>query len=173
MVMDKGYHSNDVLLTLTKEGYRTYISEPDRGQRNWKNKQEEKQATYANRQRIKGDRGKRLLRQRGEFLERPFAHYLEAGGMRRTHLRGRNNILKRLLVHVAGFNLGVLMRGLIGTGTPRAYANALSCTCKAFSSLVGWPWALMVAKIRIFGVYSLKKWRFGQILIFKLRLCKL
>ena len=63
------------------------------------------------------------MRQRGELLERPFAHYLEAGGMRRTHLRGHGNILKRLLVHIAGFNLGILMRSLIGKGTPREYAE--------------------------------------------------
>ena len=63
------------------------------------------------------------MRRRGELLERPFAHYLEAGGMRRTHLRRHGNILKRLLVHVAGFNLGILMRDLIGRGTPREYAE--------------------------------------------------
>ena len=43
--------------------------------------------------------------------------------MRRTHLRKHGNILKRLLVHVAGFNLGILMRSLIGTGTPREFAE--------------------------------------------------
>ena len=63
------------------------------------------------------------MRRRGELVERPFAHYLEAGGMRRTHLRNHGNILKRLLVHVAGFNLGILMRSLIGTGTPREFAE--------------------------------------------------
>ena len=63
------------------------------------------------------------MRRRGELVERPFAHYLEAGGMRRTHLRKHGNILKRLLVHVAGFNLGILMRSLIGTGTPREFAE--------------------------------------------------
>ena len=122
VVADKGYHSSDTLLDLSEEEYRTYISEPDRGRRRWKDKADAQRVTYANRQRIRGDRGKRLLRQRGELLERPFAHYLEAGGMRRTHLRKHPNILKRLLVHVAGFNLGILMRHLIGTGTPRAYA---------------------------------------------------
>ena len=39
--------------------------------------------------------------------------------MRRVCLRGRPNILKRLLVHVAGLNLGLLLRQLIGVGTPR------------------------------------------------------
>ena len=123
IVADKGYHGNDALLALHDEDYRTYISEPNRGRRKWKDKQDAQSATYANRRRTRGDRGKRLMRQRGELLERPFAHYLEAGGMRRTHLRLRDNILKRLLVHVAGFNLGVLMRSLTGSGTPRELAG--------------------------------------------------
>jgi transposase len=71
------------------------VSEPERGRRNWQGKAKEKQAVYAN-------------RRRGELLERSFAHYLDGGGMRRTHLRRHENILKRLLIHVAGFNLGLL-----------------------------------------------------------------
>jgi transposase len=39
--------------------------------------------------------------------------------MRRVHLRRHPNILKRLLVHVAAFNLGLVMRKLLGRGTPR------------------------------------------------------
>lgn len=123
VVTDKGYHSNDTLVALSDEDYRTYISEPDRGGRKWQGKEDAQAATYANRRRIRGSRGKQLLRRRGELLERPFAHYLEAGGMRRTHLRRHANILKRLLVHVAGFNLGILMRSLIGTGSPKEYAR--------------------------------------------------
>jgi transposase len=75
--------------------------------------------TYANRRRIHGTRGKRLLARRGEYLERTFAHVYETGGMRRTHLRGHDNILKRVLIHASGFNLGLIMRRLIGVGTPR------------------------------------------------------
>jgi len=123
VVADKGYHGSETLMALLDEEYRTYISEPDRGRRRWKDKEDAQAATYANRRRIRGERGKRLMRQRGELVERPFAHYLEAGGMRRTHLRKHGNILKRLLVHVAGFNLGMLMRSLIGTGTPREFAE--------------------------------------------------
>ena len=122
VVADKGYHGNAMLCALIDEGYRTYISEPDRGARKWIGKNDAQSATYANRRRVRGDRGKQLLRKRGELLERPFAHYLEAGGMRRTHLRHHGNILKRLLVHIAGFNLGILMRDLVGTGTPKEYA---------------------------------------------------
>ena len=59
-------------------------------------------------------------RRRGELIERSFAHAYETGGLQRTHLRGHRNILKRLLIHIAGFNLGVLFRHLIGVGTPRS-----------------------------------------------------
>lgn len=123
VVTDKGYHSNDVMRDLATMELRTYASEPDRGRRKWKGKREERDAVYANRRRIKGERGKRLLRQRGELLERPFAHCYETGAMRRTHLRGHPNILKRLLIHVGTCNLGLLMRRLIGSGTPRGFAD--------------------------------------------------
>ena len=53
-------------------------------------------------------------------MERSNAHLYETGGMRRTHLRGHENILKRLIVHAAGFNLGLLLRRVIGIGKPRS-----------------------------------------------------
>jgi transposase len=124
LILDKGYHSNNVIKELTEWEIRTYISEPDRGRRRWKNKAEVRDLVYANRRRVRGKRGKWLLRLRGELLERPFAHYLDRGGMRRAHLRGRENIWKRLLIQVAGCNLGLIMRQLIGHGTPRALKAA-------------------------------------------------
>jgi transposase len=119
VVGDKGYHSNDTLTVLAEAGVRTYLSEPDRGRRNWKEKPEARQAVYGNRRRIGGEHGKELLRRRGELLERSFAHAYETGAMRRVHLRGRDNILKRVLIHVGGFNLSLVMRQLLGKGTPR------------------------------------------------------
>ena len=119
VVADKGYHSNQVLVDLAALDLRTYIAEPDRGRRNWKKKAAARDAVYANRRRIRGGRGLALLRRRSERLERPNAHLYETGGMRRTHLRGHANILKRLLIQTSGFNLGRLMRTLIGVGTPR------------------------------------------------------
>ena len=98
LVTDKGYHSNDTMTVFREVGIRTYVSEPDRGRRNWKDRSEEKEAVYANRRRIREERGKELLRRRGMMLERPFAHTLETGGMRRVHLRNRENILKRILI---------------------------------------------------------------------------
>ena len=120
VVGDKGYHSNQALVDLEALGIRSYISEPDRGRRNWKGKAEARDAVYRNRRRIRGARRQRLLRQRGERLERPFAHLYEMGRLRRVYLRGHDNILKRVLLHVAGLNLGLLMRTLVGVGTPRS-----------------------------------------------------
>jgi transposase len=120
LVADKGYHSNETLVDAQGAGIRTYIAEPERGERNWKGKVEARKAVYANRRRIRGARGRRLMRKRGEYLERPFAHSLETGGMRRVYLRGHEKILKRLLVHVAGLNLGLYMRKVFGVGTPRS-----------------------------------------------------
>src|SRR5215470_11803176 len=119
VVTDKGYHSNETMVDLKEFGIRSYISEPKRGQRNWTGKTAERDAVYANRRRIRGERGKSLLRRRGLMLERPFAHYYETGRMRRVHLRGRKNILKRLLIHIAGFNLSLVLRLMTGKGTPR------------------------------------------------------
>ena len=100
---------------------RSYIPEPERGRRKWqgKGKPEEQKRTYENRRRVRGERNKRLQKLRSELTERSFAHLYETGGMRRVYLRGRNNILKRLLVHGAGFNLGLILRNVIGVGKPR------------------------------------------------------
>ncbi len=120
VVADKGYHSNEVLKTHRRHEIRTYISEPDRGRRNWKDQPAERDAVYGNRRRIRGRRGKRLMRKRGELVERSFAHTYDTGGMRRTHLKRHGNILKRLLIHVAGFNLSLILRTLLGFGTARS-----------------------------------------------------
>ena len=125
LVADKGYHSNGTMTELLAMAIRSYVSEPDRGSRNWEGKAEARDAVYGNRRRIRGRRGKELMRKRGEFLERSFAHCYETGGMRRTHLRGRVNILKRLLIHVCGFNLGLVMRSVLGVGKPRGMRRRL------------------------------------------------
>ena len=93
VVADKGYHSTQRMVDLDAVGLRSYVSEPRRG--------------------------KRLLRQRGERLERPCAHLYGSGGMRRLHVRGHEKVLKRLLIQVSAFNLGMLMRQSLGVGTPR------------------------------------------------------
>ncbi len=87
LVADKGYHSNEVMVDLQAVGVRSYVAEPDRGRRDWSKAREAQAPVYANRRRIRGARGKRLMRRRGERIERSFAHAYETGGMRRTHLR--------------------------------------------------------------------------------------
>ena len=121
-------------------GLRSSVSKPDRGRRNWKDKAAARAAVYANRRRIRGAPGQRLLRQRGELLERPNAHLYETGRMRRTHLRGHPNILKRLLVHVGGFNLGVLMRQLTSVGTPRSLQSRAAAIRTALTGLLVALW---------------------------------
>ena len=139
VVADKGYHSNQELVDLEAVGVRSYISEPDRGRRKWKDNPEARDAVYRNRRRIRDARGQRLLRQRGERLERPFAHLYETGRMRRVHLRGHTNILKRVLLHTAALNLGLLMRTLVGVGTPRSLQGCAAALLRCVWSLIRLP----------------------------------
>ena len=126
IVADKGYHSNETMVDLQAVGIRSYISEPDRGRRDWSEVPDAQAPVYANRRRKRGTRGKVLLRARAELVERSFAHVYDTGGMRRTHLRRHENILKRLLIHAGGFNLGLVMRHLFGVGKPRRLQGAPS-----------------------------------------------
>ena len=132
LVADKGYHSRETLKRLNS-AFRSRISEPKAPfLHNWKGDHAARRAVYANRVRISTGKGKALLRKRGEMVERSFAHCLDRGGMRRTHLRGNENIEKRYNIHVAGFNLGLLMRNLFGFGTPKGWAEASSALFFAF-----------------------------------------
>ena len=126
VVADKGYHSNDVVLGLAGMEVRTYIAEPDRGTRNWNGKAAEKAAVYGNRRRIQGDRGKGLQRQRGERIERNFAHQFDTGGLDRLYVRGKENVHKKFLIQAAACNLALLMRSTYGSGKPRAAHDAIT-----------------------------------------------
>jgi transposase len=150
VVTDKGYHSRAVVSELAEWGLRTYCSEPNRGRQRWSEQEREQQAVYANQRRIRGERGRRLLRQRGEKLERWNQHLYDRGGMRRVHLRGRENILKRLVVHSGAANLGLLMRKLFGTGTPRGLQGRRRAT---FSAMDAFPnlWRGSAMLFRKFG----------------------
>ena len=142
VVADKGYHSNETMVAFAELDIRSYVSEPDRGRRTWKGKAAAQDAVYANRRRIRGTRGQRLLRQRGERLERPNAHLYETGGMRRVHLRGHPHILKRLLVQVCGFNPGLLMRQLMGVGTPRSLQGRAAALVAVLIGLLSAFWGV-------------------------------
>ena len=144
VVTDKGYHSREVVRKIGEAGIRTYISEPDRGAQRWIDQSAAQKAVYGNRRRVKGERGAKLQRQRGERLERINAHLYETGGMRRVHLRGRDNILKRLLIHICGLNLGLLMRWACGLGTPRGLQGRRNSPVDAFQQLLHCIICLMI-----------------------------
>jgi transposase len=136
IIADKGYHSNQTMVDLDAVGVRSYVAEPDRGRRDWSEAPDAQAPVYGNRRRIRGRRGRRLMRQRGERIERSFAHLYDTGGMRRTHLRGHPNILKRLLIHAGGFNLGLVMRHLIGVGTPRGLQGRVAAVIASLLVLI-------------------------------------
>jgi transposase len=137
IVADKGYHSNETVLAIQEAEARSYIPEPKRGRRTWAGKTAEQKAVYANRRRVEGMYGKRLLKRRGELIERSFAHCYETGAMRRVYLRGRKNVLKRQLIHVGAFNLSLIFRQNLGAGTPRGLANRESPLIFVVCSLRG------------------------------------
>jgi transposase len=145
VVADKGYHSNAVLKDQREREIRSYISEPKRGRRNWKDNAEACEAVYGNRRRIRGERGKRLMRRRGELVERSFAHCYDTGGMRRTHLREHPNILKRLLIHAAGFNLSLVLRKMLGLGTARGLQDLTAATLRRLAARGADLWSALRA----------------------------
>ena len=132
IVADKGYHSNETMVDLAAVGLRSYISEPNRGRRDWSDAPDAQAPVYGNRRRLRGARGRCLRRRRAELAERSFAHLYETGGMRRTHLRGHENILKRLLIHGGGFNLGLAMRQCLGIGKPRRLQGRAAAAMSVF-----------------------------------------
>jgi len=143
LIADKGHHSRERLKRLDGDVWKTRIAgpKPANGILRWHGDVSAQKAVFANRARLKSGVGREATRKRGEMVERSFAHILRRGGMRRAWLRGRENLHKRYLVHVAGFNLSVLMRTLFGCGTPRE-AAALS---KTFLFVVRTETVLLIA----------------------------
>lgn len=148
---DKGYHATEQLTAVAEHTpYRTYIPEPElKHNRRWTDKPaEQKAAVYANRRRVKGERGKQMQRQRSEYVERTFAHVCETGGGRRTWLRGMEKVQKRYLLAAAAHNIGVLMRKLFQMGTPRGlqkYVDDLLGSARAVYLVCLATWQRIVA----------------------------
>ena len=139
VVADKGYSKAEVLRQLKESGFRTYIPERrQKGTRKWTNKGGRKTAAafYENRARVGRKKGKALQRKRGELVERTFAHICETGAARRTRLRGLCNVNKRYLIQASGANLGLVMRSLLGRGTPRGLAEVLRTLALAVSCCI-------------------------------------
>jgi transposase len=149
VVADRGYHSGAVVTELTEVLLRTYVAEPRRTRRRWKDKangREEQRAVYANRRRLRSRRNAKLQAKRAELNERSNAHLYETGGMRRVYLRGRENVAKRLLLHGAAFDLGLVMRKRYGVGTPR-----------------GANWRAIVVSVLLAVLYGVRHWLLNPI----------
>src|SRR5712692_2806217 len=134
VVADKGYHSKQALQDLAEVGVRTVIAEPERKRQKWSGQSAAQAAVYTNRRRLDTKAAKALLRRRGELIERSFAHMYDTGGMRRVHLRGKNNIAKRALIHAAAFNLSLILRQILQVGTARQAADLFATFWFAFLS---------------------------------------
>ena len=133
VIADKGYHSRDALKTLDGGPWKSRVSEPKRGELSrWHGDDEARRAVYNNRARLRSGAARQAFKLRAELVERSFALILDRGGLRRVWLRGRENIHKRYLIHVAGYNLGLIMRLLTGAGTPRGFHPPASVMFFAF-----------------------------------------
>jgi transposase len=123
LIADKGYHSRAVLKDLADGPWQTRIAEPKPKEvQRWRGDRDARRAVYANRARLRSGIGKEGFALRAEKVERSFALTLDRGGLRRAWLRGRDNLQKRYFVHVAAYNLGLVMRQLVGAGTPKELA---------------------------------------------------
>ena len=132
MVADKGYHSREVLKSLDDGPWKTRIAEPKRdGFLRWHGDDAARRAVVNNRTRLLSGVARVAFKLRAEVVERGFALILDRGGMRRAWLRGRGNLQKRYLIHVAGYNLGLIMRLLTGAGTPRGVQARVSASLAA------------------------------------------
>jgi transposase len=150
-VGDKGYHKTETLEWSDERGVRTYIPEKrQRGGRRWEQWTAEQNRIYRNnRRRVRGARGRRLLRRRGERVERSFAHVCETGGARRTWIRGQEEVSKYYQLRALAFNLGVMMRALFGIGKPRVLQGGLA----GLREVILWLYlALTTAIRRIFHI---------------------
>ncbi len=138
LIADKGYHSREGLKALDASPWKSRIAEPRRdGFLRWHGDDAARRGVYNNRTRLLSEVARQAFKLRAELVERGFALILDRGGMRRAWLRGRENVHKRYLIHVAGYNLGMIMRLLTGAGTPRAFGARISAWLFAVPALDG------------------------------------
>jgi transposase len=145
LVADKGYHSRETLKALDDGAWKTRIAEPKRdGFLRWHGDDDARRAVVNNRIRLLSGVARDAFKLRAEIVERCFALVLDRGGMRRTWLRARENIQKRYLIHVAGYNLGLIMRLLTGAGTPREFNARVSAAIVLIVTPNGYPMLLLI-----------------------------
>ena len=145
LVADKGYHSRETLKSLDDGPWKTRIAEPKRdGFLRWHGDDKARRAVADNRTRLLSGVARAAFKLRAEVVERGFALILDRGGMRRAWLRGRENLHKRYLIHVAGYNLGLIMRLLTGAGTPREFRSHVLAHLAAIITPTGGLFVLLI-----------------------------
>ena len=144
VVADRGYHADEVIEKLQTMGLRTSIAEKKQ-KSNWKAVAQHvgqekmlrlRQAFRRNHRRVRSAAGCALQKLRAEYPERSFAHVCNTGGFRRVFVRGKRNVAKRLQIHVAAADLGIVLRKLFGVGTPRGLQGRLAELLALFSALI-------------------------------------
>lgn len=141
-VSDKGYYKVSELTALQQHGIKTVISDPIDNRRIEKLPVEQQKAVRAAKRSVTANYGKQLLKRRGMYVERSFEHVLDCGGARHTTLRGTENISKRYMIQTACMNLSLLMRKMIGIGTPK---QALAASNEAIIALLATIGAFLTA----------------------------
>ena len=135
---DKGYHAVSEMSQLQHEGIKTVISDPIKNRKLENLSPVEADAVRQAKRSASSKSGKKLLKKRGMHLERSFAHLLDAGGARRTMLRGLENLNKRFKLAAAIYNLSQLMRQIWGVGTPKQWAAGVQTlawmVCRLFAT---------------------------------------
>jgi transposase len=121
---DEGYFAVAEVAALQEAECRVVIGDPQAERRRPDAPEKEKRTLRKARCAVKSESGKALLRRRGEHLERGFCHVLDHGGLRRATLRGREKLTKRQYVAAMAHNLSLLLRKLLGIGTPKQWLAA-------------------------------------------------
>lgn len=146
VVADMAYYVLAALVELHAARIRTTIPDPVARRQVERLPEAQRRAHQAAARTRTSASGRWLLRHRGEFAERSFAHVLDHAGARRTTLRGRENILKRYLLQAACLNLSILLRHVTGIGTLKqtwaASADAVVVALGAVVALTPWPTAI-------------------------------
>jgi transposase len=144
---DEGYFALEQIAQLQCCEVRTVIADPQSRRRKPSRASAEhrgalRQATRA----TQSKSGKRLLRARGEHLERSFCHVLDHGGLRRATLRGCEKLTKRHIGGALTYNLSLLLRHLFGVGTPKqalaGVRRALLAAISLLFEIAGAIWSI-------------------------------
>jgi hypothetical protein len=132
LTADKNYFAIEEIARIQELNIRTVIGDPNAARRRKAALDARlRKALHRAACAVRSASGKALLRQRGMHLERSFEHVLDEGGLRRATLKGTDNLAKRHKIAATCFNLSLLMRTLVGVGTPKQWIAGASTWLKA------------------------------------------